>query len=406
MKVAIFIADSNGGYPVPAVKGGAVSTLVEHLVKENNEKQLVEMTIISYYDEKAFEKAREYSNIEFKWIKQPWIVKKLDDISFFIFKTFFKQKKALSFKNLWSLIYYIVVSSRFLKKEKYDKIVLENNIPMAWIIKIAKYKGEYYYHFHNVPRINAGVKNVFRKCTGFLCVSNFVAKQIESINNPIGPIDKNKVSILYNVVDIEQFKPDYNNKLRIRKKFGISKDDKVVLFVGRISEEKGIDRLLEAAKLINNNIKILIVGSYLHGSEEKDQYIDRVKRLSNEIDNEVILTGFISQKEVNMIYNAADVAVLPSMWDEPAGLTMVEAMASGIPVITTNSGGIPEYSGGYSVILDRNDKLDKNIAENINNILEKKVNYSVKNAEYYVKNHFDISNYLEKFLGCIIKNKN
>ena len=88
MKVAIFIADSNGGYPVPAVKGGAVSTLVEHLVKENNEKQLVEMTIISYYDEKAFEKAREYSNIEFKWIKQPWIVKKLDDISFFIFKTF------------------------------------------------------------------------------------------------------------------------------------------------------------------------------------------------------------------------------------------------------------------------------------------------------------------------------
>lgn len=39
MKIAIFIADSNGGYPVPAVKGGAVSTLVEHLVEKNNERQ-------------------------------------------------------------------------------------------------------------------------------------------------------------------------------------------------------------------------------------------------------------------------------------------------------------------------------------------------------------------------------
>ena len=48
MKIAIFIADSNGGYPVPAVKGGAVSTLVEHLVEKNNERQLAEMTVVLY----------------------------------------------------------------------------------------------------------------------------------------------------------------------------------------------------------------------------------------------------------------------------------------------------------------------------------------------------------------------
>ena len=53
MKIAIFIADSNGGYPVPAVKGGAVSTLVEHLVEKNNERQLAEMTVVSYYDKEA-----------------------------------------------------------------------------------------------------------------------------------------------------------------------------------------------------------------------------------------------------------------------------------------------------------------------------------------------------------------
>ena len=108
MKIAIFIADSNGGYPVPAVKGGAVSTLVEHLVEKNNERQLAEMTVVSYYDKEAVEKAKKYPNIIFKWIKPPKIIKKMDDFSFFILKTFFKHQKALSFKNLWSLIYYIL----------------------------------------------------------------------------------------------------------------------------------------------------------------------------------------------------------------------------------------------------------------------------------------------------------
>ena len=75
MKIAIFIADSNGGYPVPAVKGGAVSTLVEHLVEKNNERQLAEMTVVSYYDKEAVEKAKKYPNIIFKWIRARWVLK-------------------------------------------------------------------------------------------------------------------------------------------------------------------------------------------------------------------------------------------------------------------------------------------------------------------------------------------
>lgn len=93
MKIAIFIADSNGGYPVPAVKGGAVSTLVEHLVEKNNERQLAEMTVVSYYDKEAVEKAKKYPNIIFKWIKPPKIIKKMDDFSFFILKTFLNTKR-------------------------------------------------------------------------------------------------------------------------------------------------------------------------------------------------------------------------------------------------------------------------------------------------------------------------
>ena len=68
-KVGIFMADSNGGYPVPAVKGGAVQGLVEHLVRENSKKQLFEMHIISIYDEEAEKISRQYPGIHFHFVK-------------------------------------------------------------------------------------------------------------------------------------------------------------------------------------------------------------------------------------------------------------------------------------------------------------------------------------------------
>ena len=61
------------------------------------------------------------------------------------------------------------------------------------------------------------------------------------------------------------------------------------------------------------------------------------------------------------IYQLGNIAVLPSMWEEPAGMTMVEAVVSGLPLITTNSGGIPEYiSDDVAVLLDRDENLVDN----------------------------------------------
>ena len=59
MKVFILVADSNGSYPIPAVRGGAVSTLVEHFVRDNNKRQLIELTVVSFYDSNAEKKAKE-----------------------------------------------------------------------------------------------------------------------------------------------------------------------------------------------------------------------------------------------------------------------------------------------------------------------------------------------------------
>lgn len=402
-KIGIFIADSNGRYPVPASKGGAVSILVEHLLKENSIMKVSDMTVITYYDEEAEELSYAYKDINFVWVKVPNIIKNIDVLVFNLIKRFFKRKKAISYKSVFSLIYYIFFSKKYLKNNIYDKIVIENNILLSWIIRLSNYKGEYYYHLHNVPRINAKCEKILKNCTGYLCVSQFLANEISSKKNPIGPIDNAKIKVLHNCIDTKIFKPinNENVKIKFKNKFGIQEKDKVIIFAGRLSREKGIDVLLRAAKLVKYpNIKLLIIGSYIHKADVKDEYQKELYDLAKCLGNKVIFTGYIEHSELSIIYNLADVAVFPSVWDEPAGLTMIEAMACGVPVITTQSGGIPEYNRGVSIILQINEFLSENIAINIDNILNDiELSLEMKKMGIkHIQNNFCTKFYLENFI--------
>lgn len=400
MKVVFFIADSNGGYPVPAVRGSAISTLIEHLISENNGRQLVEMTIVSLYDKDAEVKAKEYPNVHFIWIQIPTIIQWFDKVLFFIVFHFFKKRKAISYRTIFSLLFYIVKSSSLLKKSQFDKVILENNIPLAWIIRLAKYKGEILYHFHNIPRTAAKCKSVFEKCN-YICVSNFVAKEIQKC--PIGPVCLDKIKILYNCVDTELFIPKtYNSK--IREKYGIKENEHLLLFVGRLSEEKGIDKILEALSVLQTkNVKVLIVGGLLSSANVVDSYQLKLYEMSKKMKDNVIYTGYVSQTDLPELYNSADIAVLPSVWDEPAGLTMVEAMACGIPVITTQSGGIPEYVADCGFVLPIDEHLIENIALKIDLLfsdaaLRKSIS---EKAVMRVNENYTAEKYYENFVKLI-----
>lgn len=171
MRILILMADSNGGFPVPAVRGGATETFVEHLVSQNQKKHLVELEIVSFYDKAAVKAAEKYTNSVFRWIKVPAIIRGMDKFLYFLVKTFFKKKKAVSYKTIFSLLYYIFRASRIIRKETFDKVVIENNIPLAWAIKLSKYKGQYYYHFHNIPRISAKTKKPYRTVQAFFVLA-------------------------------------------------------------------------------------------------------------------------------------------------------------------------------------------------------------------------------------------
>ena len=405
MRVLILTADSNGGYPVPAVRGGAVSTLIEHIVSENNRKQLCDLEIVSFYDKNAQIKAcQQYPKIKFTWINTPKILKLLDLCAFNFVRILRKNKKAISFRSPFSLLWYIYKAKRIVNKTNANKVVIENNIPLVRIVKKSKFTGEWYYHLHNIPRINAGCRSEFKKITKFICVSKFVAEQITSNKSVIGKIPLHKTEVLFNCVDTRLFRPISKNDpklVELRKKFGFGEDDFICIFSGRLSEEKGAYQILKALQTTGEKIKCLIVGSLLSDFNSMTEYQKNLYELANNIKSKVFFTGYISQIDLAYYYNLADVAILPSIWDEPAGLTNIEAVACGLPVITTRSGGIPEYVGDCGKLLKRDELLIQHLKETIYEFKEKwnedKYSYSVKR----VLENFNKNNYLEKFLFCL-----
>lgn len=403
-KVAIFYGDSNGCFPVPASKGGAVSTLIEHLIGSYKKNSNFSLTIFSYYDSKAYSLSKQYPLVTFKWIRVPMVIRLLDKLLYNLAVFLFPKKKTISFRSIFSLIYMIFKDSYYLRTGHFDKIVIENNIPLAWIVKLSKFKGDIYYHFHNVPRISGGCRSVFARCKAIFCVSKYVADNVCSEKSAIGLIPRSKALVYYNCIDTNFFCPTPSDK-NVKDRFGIKSCDKVIIFVGRLSEEKGIDQLLKAIPyIVTQNIKIVIVGSLMFEENgPKDKYQQFIVEFTKQYPQKIIFTGYIPQYELPQVYAIADVAVLPSMWDEPAGLTMIEALSCQVPLITTKSGGIPEYVGNDAFVLDRDVSLPRKIAKAIDYILSNPKKFQSKSqlARQHVVEKFGLNLYYNRFLELL-----
>ena len=149
--------------------------------------------------------------------------------------------------------------------------------------------------------------------------------------------------------------------------------------------------------------KLLIVGSALNEIKTKTKYQLEVENLINEISDKVIYTGFIKYEEIPKLYNIADIAVLPSIWNDPAPLTIIESLSCGLPIITTESGGIPEYAvNGSAIILKRDEKLIENLSKEIDELLNNE-----KKRELMSKKSLDaskeltISRYYKDMYNCL-----
>lgn len=157
--------------------------------------------------------------------------------------------------------------------------------------------------------------------------------------------DPEKIVVLTPGVNLDLFKP--MNKIQAKNAIGASLDEKMIVFVGRIEPLKGIDVLLYAMKILRGihpdlNVCVWIVGGDI--SHDAEEWPPELKKLSEireilGIHTSVKFVGRKEPEELPKYYNAADLMVMPSHY-ESFGITAVEAMACGVPVITTDVTGV------------------------------------------------------------------
>ena len=389
MKIAIL---TSGILPIPAVQGGAVENLIDFYLEYNDRHKLHDITVYSVFHPKVRQHQAHnsivnhyyYVNINSYWAR---IKRKL----YCIFR---KDEPYNHFIG-----YYLYQSMKHLTKHDYDIIILENR-PYYALKLYGKTKAKIIYHLHNdlltteTPMYHLLYDIAYKIIT----VSKYITNRVKTIN----PNDT-KCTTVYNGIDLQVFAP--NSEIYInRRQLGLCENDFVIIFSGRINKDKGISELIDALLLLSDypKIKLLIIGSSFFADATKDDdFLIMLKNKTKSIKDRIFFTGFIPYKEVPSHICLADIAVLPSIWEEPFGLTIVEAMATGLPVITTNSGGIPEICDKVAIKVNRIDIVN-NLAAAIIYLYE----HPEKRKQMAIASHeraklFDKNSYTRNFFSSL-----
>ena len=182
------------------------------------------------------------------------------------------------------------------------------------------------------------------------------------------------------------------------------------MFSGRIKRKKGISELLDAILTIKDihNIKLLVIGSSFYGDNNtEDIFIRSLKEKTKSISERIIFTGFIPYDRMPDYLRISNVAVIPSIWDDPFPTTVLEAQAIGLPIITTRRGGIPEeVTEDNAILLKTDEHFINNLADAILDLYQhpqKRKQMSTASIERskkfdketYAKSFFDVLNRID-----------
>jgi len=173
-----------------------------------------------------------------------------------------------------------------------------------------------------------------------------ISEQTKSDIISLFKVPAEKIEVVYIGVG-KQFSPSADSKALewIKIKYGLP--EKYILFVGTIEPRKNLINLVHAYARIKNKFAhgLVIAGKLGWGYAE---LFETVKKLN--IDG-VFFTGFVPDEDMPLVYNGADVFVYPSFY-EGFGIPVVEAMASGVPVVTSNVSSLAEIGAGAAVLVD------------------------------------------------------
>ncbi|MEM0543233.1 glycogen synthase [Flavobacterium sp. j3] len=193
-------------------------------------------------------------------------------------------------------------------------------------------------------------------------------------------VSPEKVTVIHNGINPEFYKPTYDNNLLVE--LGINPAVPFVLFVGRITRQKGISQLIEAAQYFDKNCQIVLCAGAPDTPEIAAETEALISKLKSNRDGVVLISEMLPREKIKVLYSHARVFACPSLY-EPFGIINLEAMSCETPVVGSAVGGIPEIivegETGYLIELESISRTDfnpknpeafqRNFAEKINRLL-------------------------------------
>lgn len=375
---------TSGYLPVPNVLGGAVEALDMMMVQENEKTPNFDFTVFSSWAPGVDQIVGEgnFKHTNFCFIKTPLLVRAVDHCIYWTAKHVLHKKKLMSYRYIAQRLWYInKVSKKLAQPTKngspaFDKVMIENHATLFMTMQkhgnYERYAGKVYYHLHNEVLNDFGCIKEISKVKKVLGVSKYIVDTLDTYLKDHGEpgLREDQKAVWRNGVDTSRFGSEEANSkaIEFRKKFNIAENDIVFLFSGRLTPEKGAEELLKAFTEVAQkvpNTKLVIAGAFFFDSNIVSPFEQKLRDLASNptVKNRIIFTGFVNYEDMPTIYAMSDICVLPSIWDDPAPLAVIESLVSGKPLITTRSGGIPEYADEQSaIILERSDQLVDQLA--------------------------------------------
>ena len=224
---------------------------------------------------------------------------------------------------------------------RYDEELLAGNFP-----KIFTFHGSLDIdHVKNIPQICRKLNEVYSKVEAFIAPSFHSARTIEDLCGF-------KPKVIHNGVDTDIFNPFNVCSKKARAKLSLPKNKKLILWIGRLDPDKGLHILIKALPLIvkeRNDILVVVKGRAIN--KRYFEWINALTEILGVRKYIIYRTGWTPNIKMIYYYRATDVYVHTS-FSEGFSLTLLEAMASGVPVVGNNASSIPEALGNAGLLFN------------------------------------------------------
>jgi len=223
------------------------------------------------------------------------------------------------------------------------------------------------------------------------------------------------IRVVTNGVDSDVSRPLPAQEISTRRaRLQLPTDRKIILYAGRISPEKGpLDLVLAFGELRKHrqDVFLLLVGELRTGDDRRGEYGRKLLTACEALGADCYHAGTVDPTHMHEYYQAADLAVVPSEFEEPFGMVAIEAMAAGIPVLAANKGGLREFiiphATGF-LIADTRDYAD--FARQMHELLDhpSDLDRVRRNARAYVEQHHSwdiVSRDLERAYNAVLADR-